>query len=99
MSYASFTKSFPDLIKSVPEKLTQPTSIAVMASVGIHALLGVTLPYFNQVVKQPQSSTPMRELLGIPSSDTTLAPNISATATPPGTPVGDGNSASGSRSI
>jgi len=47
MSYASFTKSFPDLIKSVPEKLTQPTSIAVMASVGIHALLGVTLPYWS----------------------------------------------------
>ncbi|MGQ4646175.1 TonB family protein [Lyngbya aestuarii] len=37
MSYASF-------FQSLPEKLSQPTSIAVMASVGIHALLGLTLP-------------------------------------------------------
>ncbi len=45
MSYASFTQSFPDFIKSFPQKLFQPTGIAVMSSVGIHALLAVTLPY------------------------------------------------------
>ena len=41
----------------------------------------------NQVVKQSQSSTPMRELLGIPSLTQPSPPNISATATPPGTSV------------
>jgi outer membrane biosynthesis protein TonB len=45
MSYASFTQSFPDFIKSFPQKLFEPTGIAVMSSVGIHALLAVTLPY------------------------------------------------------
>ncbi len=46
MSYALNTKTFPNLIKSFPQKLfLQPTSIAVMASLGIHGLLGVSLPY------------------------------------------------------
>ncbi len=45
MSYASFTQSFPDFIKSFSQKLFQPTGIAVMSSVGIHALLAVSLPY------------------------------------------------------
>ncbi len=45
MSYASSTKSFPGLLKTLPLKLSQPTGIAVIASVGIHALLGVSLPY------------------------------------------------------
>lgn len=45
MSYASFTKSFPDLLKNIPQKLGQPTGIAVLASIGIHAVLGASLPY------------------------------------------------------
>jgi hypothetical protein len=45
MSYASPTQSFPDFIKSFSQKLFEPTGIAVMSSVGIHALLAVTLPY------------------------------------------------------
>jgi hypothetical protein len=46
MSYASSSKSFPDFLKSLPHKLSQPTAIAVIASVGIHAALGLSLPYF-----------------------------------------------------
>ena len=59
MSYASFTKSFPDLFKSFSEKMFQPTGIAVMASVGIHAALGVTLPYLpmNSQNKPPSRGT------------------------------------------
>ena len=59
MSYASFTKSFPDLFKSFSEKMFQPTGIAVMASIGIHAALGVTLPYLpmNSQNKPPSRGT------------------------------------------
>ncbi|HEY9831917.1 MAG TPA: hypothetical protein V6D26_15140 [Stenomitos sp.] len=46
MSYASSPKSFPNFLKSLPHKLSQPTAIAVIASVGIHAALGFSLPYF-----------------------------------------------------
>ncbi|AFZ17324.1 energy transducer TonB [Allocoleopsis franciscana] len=47
MSYASSSKSFPDFLKTLPHKLSQPTAIAVIASVGIHAALGFSLPYFS----------------------------------------------------
>ncbi|NER19394.1 MAG: TonB family protein [Symploca sp. SIO1C2] len=39
MSYSSFLKHFPD-------KLAQPTGIAVMASVVVHSLVAITLPYW-----------------------------------------------------
>jgi hypothetical protein len=45
MSYASSPKSFPNFFKNLPHKLSQPTAIAVIASVGIHAALGFSLPY------------------------------------------------------
>ena len=52
MSYASPNKSFPELLKNLSQTLGQPTGIAVLASIGIHAALGVSLPYL------PLSSQP-----------------------------------------
>ncbi|HEY9632902.1 MAG TPA: TonB family protein, partial [Coleofasciculaceae cyanobacterium] len=60
MSYASFTKSFPSLIKTLPLKLFQPTGIAVMASIGIHALVGVSLPYLPLASQEKQG--PLRNV-------------------------------------
>src|SRR4028118_469705 len=60
MSHASFNSSFPFLIKSVPQKLFRPTGIAVMASVGIHGLLGVSLPYLSNASRE--KAKPLRNV-------------------------------------
>lgn len=65
MSYASFTKSLPDFIKNAPQVLSQPTSIAVMASVGIHGVVAVALPYLppaSQEAPQAPQAIQMVEL-------------------------------------
>ncbi|MEC4990193.1 MAG: TonB family protein [Oscillatoria sp. PMC 1068.18] len=36
--------SYSSIIKTLPDKLTQPATLAAFASVGIHGLLGVSLP-------------------------------------------------------
>ena len=65
MSYASSPKSFPNFLKSLPHKLSQPTAIAVIASVGIHAALGFSLPYFptsSQEKPKPVRNVQLLEL-------------------------------------
>lgn len=77
MSKASF-------IKSVSEKLNQPTSIAVMASVGIHALLGVSLPYVMPVFSREEP--PLRQtvqLLELTPADLSRLPDLSVPSIPP----------------
>ena len=81
MSYAS-------LFKSLPEKLTQPIGIAILASLGIHVLVGVTLPYWSGLsngkskpirnVKLVQLPPSERNRIPTPSSSPlTLPPNVS----------------------
>jgi TonB family protein len=60
MSYASSPKSFPNFLKSLPQKLSQPTAIAVIASVGIHAVLGLSLPYFP--ISSKEKPKPVRNV-------------------------------------
>ena len=60
MSYASSPKSFPNFLKSLPQKLSQPTAIAVIASVGIHAALGLSLPYFS--ISSKEKPKPVRNV-------------------------------------
>jgi TonB family protein len=60
MSYATPNKSFPNILKSIPQKLAQPTGIAVVASVGIHALLGLSLPYLT--LSSPDKPKPVRNV-------------------------------------
>ncbi len=55
MSYAPSTKSFPEIFKSIPKALTHPTGIAVMASVAIHVVLGISLPYLSKTSSQEKS--------------------------------------------
>ncbi|HEY9725175.1 MAG TPA: hypothetical protein V6D50_01895, partial [Chroococcales cyanobacterium] len=68
MSYAS-------LFKSLPEKLTQPIGIAILASLGIHVLVGVTLPYWSGLSNS--KSKPIRnvKLVQLPSSERSRIPS------------------------
>ncbi|MGB7441907.1 MAG: hypothetical protein WA919_12620, partial [Coleofasciculaceae cyanobacterium] len=53
----------PSFLQNLPEKLSQPTSIAVMASVGIHAVLGLTLPpLLSRAEPQPSGNVQLLEL-------------------------------------
>lgn len=77
MYHASFTKSFPDLIKSVSQKLTQPTSIAVMASVGIHALVGVALPYLPLSSQEKPQTRRTVQLVELTPTEQSRLPQLS----------------------
>jgi TonB family protein len=60
MSYASSDKSSPNLLKRIPQKLSQPTAIAVIASLGIHAALGLSLPYLP--ISSQEKPKPARDV-------------------------------------
>ncbi|MCA1991137.1 MAG: TonB family protein [Coleofasciculus sp. S288] len=76
MSYAS-------LITSLSQKLTQPTGIAVMASAGIHALVGVALPYLpNSSQENPNSPQPV-QLVELTPTELSRVPDL---APPPPLP-------------
>src|SRR5919202_3207433 len=60
MSYASSPKSFPNFLKSLPQKLSRPTAIVGTASVGIHAALGLSLPYFS--ISSKEKPKPVRDV-------------------------------------
>jgi TonB family protein len=65
MSYASSDQSSPNLLKRIPQKLSQPTAIAVIASLGIHAALGLSLPYLpisSQEKPKPARNVQLLEL-------------------------------------
>jgi hypothetical protein len=78
MSYASFTKSFPNLLKGFSQTLFQPTGIAVMASVGIHAALGVSLPYLP-ISSQEKPSSRTVQLVQLSPTEQSRLPQL----TPP----------------
>ncbi|MBD1809413.1 energy transducer TonB [Microcoleus sp. FACHB-SPT15] len=83
MSYASFTKSFPNLIKSVPEKLSQPTSIAVMASIGIHVVVGLSLPYLPSFSREKSPSRRTVQLTQLSPQEQSRLPQLSPPPLPP----------------
>jgi TonB family protein len=56
MSYVPSTKSFPEIVKSIPKAVNHPTGIAVLASVAIHGLLGLSLPYLSKSSSEGNSS-------------------------------------------
>jgi len=60
MSYASSNKARPNLLKTIPQKISQPTTIAVIASIGIHGLLGVSLPYLP--ISSQEKPKPVRNV-------------------------------------
>ncbi|HEY9744194.1 MAG TPA: TonB family protein, partial [Coleofasciculaceae cyanobacterium] len=83
MSYASFTKSFPNFIKTVPQKLFQPTSIAVIASVGIHGLVGVALPYLPLSSQDKSKLGRSVRLTQLTPSEQSRLPVVSPPTSPP----------------
>ncbi|HEY9597477.1 MAG TPA: TonB family protein [Cyanophyceae cyanobacterium] len=83
MSYASFPKSLPDFIKNAPQLLNQPTSIAVMASVGIHGVLAVALPYLPLASQEaPQAPQPIKMVQLTPTQQSRI-PQLSPSPLPP----------------
>jgi len=72
------------LFRTVSEKLNQPTGIAVMASVGIHVILGLTLPSYAPVFSNeaPQTRRTV-QLLELSEADLSRLPDLSVPTIPP----------------
>jgi hypothetical protein len=75
--------------KNFLDFLIEPTSIAILGSIALHAILGVSLPFFTQLEKEIKKADPgtvkvveltPNELQRIPQAPPTPAPQI---ATPP----------------
>ncbi|MEQ8757300.1 MAG: TonB family protein [Coleofasciculus sp. G1-WW12-02] len=72
------------LIKTVSEKLNQPTGIAVIASVGIHVVLGLTLPFYVPVFSSEAPPTRRTvQLLELTEADLSRLPDLSVPTLPP----------------
>lgn len=72
------------LIKTVSEKLNQPTGIAVIASVGIHVVLGLTLPSYVPVFSSEAPPTRRTvQLLELSEADLSRLPDLSVPTLPP----------------
>ncbi|HEY9650350.1 MAG TPA: TonB family protein [Coleofasciculaceae cyanobacterium] len=83
MSYASFPKSLPDFIKNAPQLLNQPTSIAVIASVGIHGVVAVALPFVPLASQEaPQAPQPIQMVELTPTQQSRI-PQLSPPPLPP----------------
>lgn len=81
MSNAALTNNFPNLFKNFSQKLFQPTGIAVLASLGIHAALGVSLPYLNVSSKeQPKKGTV--QLVKLSPTEQSRIPQLSPSSVP-----------------
>ncbi|MEQ9481862.1 TonB family protein, partial [Coleofasciculus sp. F4-SAH-05] len=72
------------LFKTVSEKLNQPTGIAVMASVGIHVILGLTLPFYVPVFSNEAPPTRRTvQMLELSEADLSRLPDLSVPTIPP----------------
>lgn len=72
------------LFKTVSEKLNQPTGIAVMASVGIHVILGLTLPSYVPVFSNEAPPTRRTvQMLELSEADLSRLPDLSVPTVPP----------------
>ncbi|MEQ9621317.1 TonB family protein [Coleofasciculus chthonoplastes] len=72
------------LFKTVSEKLNQPTGIAVMASVGIHVILGLTLPFYVPVFSNEAPPTRRTvQMLELSEADLSRLPDLSLPTIPP----------------
>ncbi len=75
--------SYITLITTLIEKLNQPTAIAVMASAGIHAALGLTLPH-TPVFSSGKSQLPQPvQLLSLTPEDQSRIPEFVVPPAPP----------------
>jgi len=74
MSYASSDKNSPNPLKRLPQKLAQPTAIAVIASVAIHAALGLSLPYLPLSSKEKPKPVRNVQLLDLKPEELSRLP-------------------------
>ncbi len=72
--------SYQSLFKTISEKLTQPSGVAVMASIGIHLILGATLPYLLPALSREDEPESRRtvELLELNPEDLGELPAIAS---------------------
>ncbi|EDX77718.1 TonB family C-terminal domain protein [Coleofasciculus chthonoplastes PCC 7420] len=72
------------LFRTVSEKLNQPTGIAVIASVGIHVILGLTLPSYVPVFSNEAPPTRRTvQMLELSEADLSRLPDLSVPTIPP----------------
>ncbi|MEQ8384664.1 MAG: TonB family protein [Coleofasciculus sp. A1-SPW-01] len=72
------------LFRTVSEKLNQPTGIAVIASVGIHVILGLTLPSYVPVFSNEAPPTRRTvQMLELSEADLSRLPDLSVPTVPP----------------
>ena len=78
-------------MKTLPQQLAQPTGIAIAASLGLHALLGLSLPSLSKASKQaeqnPRGNVKVMELTPAEESRVpSLAPSPTSVLQPPPLP-------------
>ncbi|RAM50724.1 MAG: hypothetical protein C6Y22_15535 [Hapalosiphonaceae cyanobacterium JJU2] len=83
--------SYVSVFKSIPEIFSQPTGIAVLASVGIHGVIALFLPWMQMETQPKQTKTPKTGvgLVELNQADQSRLPQTTTSALPkqPGIPL------------
>ncbi|HAX90444.1 MAG TPA: hypothetical protein DCY91_30435 [Cyanobacteria bacterium UBA11370] len=75
--------SYISVIQNFLEKLNQPSGIAAMASVGIHGILGLTLPYMPVFSREEPIDPQMVQLMALSPTELSRIPDLSLAPIPP----------------
>ncbi|HBB33348.1 MAG TPA: hypothetical protein DDZ80_13100 [Cyanobacteria bacterium UBA8803] len=75
--------SYVSLIKSLAEILGQPTGIAVMASAGIHAVVGFTLPYMPGMSSEQSQLPRTVQVVALTPDQQNRIPELATLPVPP----------------
>lgn len=83
--------SYVSVFKSIPEIISQPTGIAVLASVGIHGVIALFLPWMQMETQPKQIKSPKTGvgLIELNQADQSRLPQTTTSALPkqPGIPL------------
>ncbi len=83
--------SYVSVLKSIPEIISQPTGIAVLASVGIHGVIALFLPWMQMETQPKQTKSPKTGvgLIELNQADQSRLPQTTTSALPkqPGIPL------------
>ncbi|PMB40620.1 hypothetical protein CEN40_21620 [Fischerella thermalis CCMEE 5205] len=83
--------SYVSILKTIPEIISQPTGIAVLASVGIHGVIALFLPWMQLETKPKETKSPKTGvgLVELNQADQNRLPQITTSGLPkqPGIPL------------
>ncbi|MCP6757776.1 MAG: hypothetical protein NHB32_03145 [Fischerella sp. CENA71] len=76
--------SYVSVLKSIPEIISQPTGIAVLASVGIHGVIALFLPWMQMETQPKQTKSPKTGvgLVELNQADQSRLPQTTTSALP-----------------